>query len=140
VQAAKAALSSEHSNVEPASLAVKLKLALVLEVWAGGAAVIVVCGAVVSIVQLCTAGLPSTFPAASIARTRKLCDPAASPAYVCGDSQATKAALSSEHSKLEPGSLAVKLKLALVLEVSAGGAAVIVVSGGIVCGSSTVQP
>jgi hypothetical protein len=45
-------LSSEHSKLEPDSSDEKLKLALVLDVCAAGAAVIVVCGAAVSTVQL----------------------------------------------------------------------------------------
>ena len=49
---AKAAPSSEHAKLEPPSLDVKLKLALVEFVAAGGAEVIVVSGAVVSIVQV----------------------------------------------------------------------------------------
>jgi hypothetical protein len=99
--------------------------------------VIAVCGAVVSTVQPCEAGVLSTLPAASIARTRKLWAPGAKPVYAWGELQAANAPSSSEHWKVEPGSLAVKLKLALVLEVCAGGDAVIVVSGADV---STVHP
>src|SRR5918997_2867719 len=47
-QAANAAPSSEHSNVEFCSLAEKPKLALVLDVVAAGLESIVACGAVVS--------------------------------------------------------------------------------------------
>jgi hypothetical protein len=52
VHAAKEPASSLHSNVLPASVDVKLKLALVLLVVAAGLAVIVVSGAVVSMVQV----------------------------------------------------------------------------------------
>ena len=69
MQAANAAPSSEHWNVEPASDDVKLKLALVEFVEFGGLAVIVVSGAVVSTVQLWLAGVASGLPAASIALT-----------------------------------------------------------------------
>jgi hypothetical protein len=55
--------------VEPGSLAEKLKVALPLVVVAGGPEVIVVCGAVWSIVQVWVAGVASVFPAASLART-----------------------------------------------------------------------
>ena len=70
--------SSLHSKVLPALVAVKLKVALVLLVRAGGAAVMVVSGAVVSIVQVKLAGVASTLPAVSIARTWKVWLPAAS--------------------------------------------------------------
>jgi hypothetical protein len=126
---ANVAPSREHSKVEFASLAEKPKLALVLEVSAGGAAPIVVSGAAVSIVQLWIAGVPSGLPAASLARTWNWWAPAARLVYCRGDEQAVKVAPSSEHSNVEPASLAEKEKLALVLDVSAGGAAPIVVSG-----------
>ena len=53
----KPAPSSLHSNVLPAFVAVKLKLALVLLVSAGGLAVIVVSGVVVSMVHVHAAGV-----------------------------------------------------------------------------------
>ena len=59
-------------------MAVKLKLALVLLVRAGGAAVMVVSGAVVSMVQVKLAGVASTLPAESMARPWKVWLPAAS--------------------------------------------------------------
>src|SRR2546429_591909 len=71
--------SSWHATVLAASVAVTAKLALGLLVTAGGVAVRVVSGAVVSIVQVKTAGVGSTFPAGSIARAWKLRLPAASP-------------------------------------------------------------
>src|ERR671916_214920 len=76
-QAANAAPSSEHSNVEPCSLAEKPKLALVLDVVAAGLESIVACGAVVSAVQSWLAGVSSTFPAASVARPWEGCGPSA---------------------------------------------------------------
>ena len=72
MQAPNAAPSSLHSKVLPALVAVKLKVALVLLVRAGGFAVMVVSGAVVSMVQLKLAGVASMFPAGSIARTWKV--------------------------------------------------------------------
>jgi hypothetical protein len=57
-----------HSNVEPASLDVKPKLTLAAE-GSDGLAVIVVCGGVVSTVQVYEAGAASVFPAGSVART-----------------------------------------------------------------------
>jgi adenine deaminase len=72
VQAAKEPASSLQAKVLPASVAVKLKLALVLLVVADGLAVIVVSGAVASIVQVKLAGVASTLPAGSMARTWKV--------------------------------------------------------------------
>ncbi len=62
----------------PALVAEKLKLALVLFVVAGGFAVIVVSGAVVSMVHVKLAGVASTLPSVSMARTWKVWLPAAS--------------------------------------------------------------
>jgi hypothetical protein len=129
LQAANAAPSSEHSKLKPASFAENEKDALVLVVVAGGAESIVVSGATLSIVQPWLAAVASAFPAASDARTRNWCVPAASPVYARGEPQAEKVAPSSEHSNVDPGSLDEKLKLALVLEVKDGGAEEIVVSG-----------
>jgi hypothetical protein len=70
VQSLNEAPSSEHWNVEPGSLDEKANVALVLVVVPLGPDVIVVSGAVVSIVQLRLAGLESTLPAASMALTR----------------------------------------------------------------------
>jgi hypothetical protein len=122
-------VSSEHSRAEPVSLAENEKPALVLVVVAGGAEPIVVSGATVSIVQLCVAGVASTLPAPSLARTRNWWASSARPEYWRGEAQDAKAAPSSEHSNVTPDSLDEKLKLALVLDVSADGAEEIVVSG-----------
>ena len=76
VQAANAPPSSEHSNVEPDSLELKPKLAVVNREGAAGLEVIVVCGAVVSgawTVQVRVSASVSTLPAASVARTRNVC-------------------------------------------------------------------
>ena len=56
----------------PASVDVKLKLALVLLVAGGGAEAMVVFGAVASIVHVWLAGVGSVLPAGSVARTRKV--------------------------------------------------------------------
>jgi hypothetical protein len=76
-QLAKAAPSSAHWKVEPVSVAVKEKLALVDVVGLAGFAVIVVSGAAVSIVQVLDAAAP-VLPAASVALTWKVCEPSAS--------------------------------------------------------------
>ena len=79
-----AALSRRHSNEAmpepPASLPEKVKLAEAALLSAGGLESIVVFGAAVSIVQLNDAGLWSTLPAVSIARTSKEWEPSASAA------------------------------------------------------------
>src|SRR5689334_14883987 len=82
-------------------------------------------------VQLALAGLGSTFRRASRARTAKACAPGASPVYACGEVHAPNAALSRLHSK-EPGSVAVKEKLASPLATVPVGADTSCVSGGCV--------
>ncbi len=94
-----------------------------------------VSGAVVSTVHVRLAGEESAFPAASVARTRNVCEPSPSPAYPCGLVQAAKSPSSSAHSKVA-ASLAEKRKLALVLEVSPVTPESIAVSGALV---STVK-
>jgi hypothetical protein len=79
VQAAKAAPSRLHWNVEPASLEVKLKLGPVTFDGLAGAEVIVVSGAVRSTVHVWLAGVPSVFPAGSVARTWNVWLPAVKP-------------------------------------------------------------
>src|SRR5918998_2191183 len=105
MQAAKAAPSSEHSKAEPDSLELKWNEALVLVVAAGGAVVMVVCGAAVSTVIIRLAGLVSVLPAASVARTSNVCAPSENAPVVCGEVHAAKAAASTRHWKLAPASL-----------------------------------
>ena len=71
--------SSWHSNVEPPSLAVKVKSGPAELLGSLGCAVIVVFGAVVSIVQVKLAGVGSVLPAASVARTSKVWEPSLRP-------------------------------------------------------------
>ena len=135
-QAASAASSSLHWNVDPASEEVKLNdgsLSLVVEPGAGPA-VIVVSGAVASTIQVRVAGEASGLPAPSIACTVKVCWPSGTSVRVRGLVQAANAALSSLHWNVDPSSEEVKLKegsLSLVVEPGAGPA-VIVVSGAVV--------
>jgi hypothetical protein len=131
VQAVKVAPSSEHWKLEPASVEVNEKLALVDVVGFVGFAVIVVSGGVVSvalIVQLELAGDGSGLPAASVARTWNVCPPTARPLYCCGLEQAVNGALSSEHVKLAPAS-ELKVNDAVVAVVGFDGPEAIVVSG-----------
>ena len=76
MHATQAPPSSLQPKVEPDSLELKVKLAVVAVVLAGGPALIAVCGGEVSggggvdvIVQLRVAGVVSTLPAGSVART-----------------------------------------------------------------------
>jgi hypothetical protein len=80
------------------SLPAKLKLAALLVVGSAGLSVSVVSGAIVSgTVQLWRAGVSSTLPARSIARTSNVCGPAAR-LYDFGLTQAAKASPSTRHS------------------------------------------
>jgi hypothetical protein len=71
-QAVKEAPSRLHSNVEPASLALKTNVAVVSVVGSVGPESIVVWGALVSTVHEWLAGVESVCPAASVARTSKV--------------------------------------------------------------------
>src|ERR687895_763868 len=79
VQAAYAAVSSLHSKVDPVSGERNWNVALVFVVDDCGPELITVSGGVWSIVHVWTAGVGSTLPAASFARTRKVCEPTARP-------------------------------------------------------------
>ena len=125
----KAAPSSEHSKLALCSFEEKLKVAPVLAVVAAGPpAPMIVFGALVSIVQWYPAAVP-TLPAGSIARTRKSCAPAASAVYCLGEEQDANAAPSSEHSNVEPCSLAENSKLGAALDELAAGLESSVASG-----------
>ena len=76
VHAAYGARSSEHSNVEPGSSEANVIVSVVLVVVPDGP-LIVVSGASRSSIQVYVAGLGSTLPAKSIARTWNVCEPCA---------------------------------------------------------------
>ena len=82
-----------HSNAGSGSLALNAIDALVDVVGSAGPEVIVVFGAVLSpgavIVHVHTAGEASVLPAASVARTLNVCEPAASPLYAFGLEQSS---------------------------------------------------
>jgi hypothetical protein len=123
-------------------LAEKVKVTSGLSVWnsgpmSGTTESIVVSGGGVTL-QLWLAGLRSTLPAASLARTRSWCTPTASPVYSGGDGQVPKVPPSREHSKVEPVSLDENVKVASVLPVSAGGPESIVVCGAVVSGGGSI--
>jgi hypothetical protein len=131
VQGEKPARSSEHSKLEPVSLEVKVKVALVLVVVGGGPDAMVVCGAVVSTVKAWVAGVASTLPAASVARARRVCGPSARRAVVCGEVQRANVPASTAHSKVA-ASFAETSKVGVVSFVGPLGPDPIVVSGGVV--------
>ena len=80
-------------------------------------------------VQVALAGLGSVKPDRSVARTSNVYVPSARSEYVSGDVQALKASRLRRHSKVEPGSLELKVKVADVLDVVPVGPDVIVVCG-----------
>src|ERR687896_2670703 len=129
--ASNGSVSSEHSNVEPPSLELKLKIASVSGDEAAGLLWIVATGGVVSAVtrQVQLAGEVSKLPARSTARTRSVWSPESSSVYWTGSGQAVKAPSSREHSKVALGSLLPRAKFAVLLSVVAGGPQAIVVSG-----------
>ena len=112
VHAVKVVVSVEsipHLKVE-VSLAVNPKVGVLLFEGEFGEDVNDGIGLTVSIIHVYVAGLASTLPTVSVARTWKLCDPSASAGVVNGEVHAANAPESTEHSKVE-ASLAVKPKL-----------------------------
>src|SRR6266545_4369716 len=104
--------SRRHSNVDPGSPALKVKVGVVSFEGLEGLESIVVSGAVRSTVQVWLAGDPSVLPAWSVARTSKVWLPSVRAGErVSGLVQDVQLPLSTRHSKLEPGSLELKLKL-----------------------------
>ena len=136
MQAAKAPPSSEHSKLEPVSLEAKAKLAEFDWLAAPGCVVIEVSGAVMSYVHVRVAGVASTLPVPSVARTASVWTPLLRPAGRCGDSQSAQAPPSSAHSKLTSASSAENVKVASWVGPEVGGPEAIVVCGAV---ASTVQ-
>src|SRR5918992_1006971 len=132
--------SNAHSNVAPARLEVNSSVALEASVGSAGPEVIVVSGAGRT-VHVWLAGVWSTLPAASLARTRKLCTPADRSVSWTGELHELNDSPSTAHSKLEPASLDENTRVALVLSESEGAESeLIVVSGAVVSGGAwTVQ-
>ena len=71
------AASRRHSNVEPVSELENVNVAVATPIVPVGPESIVVFGAAVSTVNVRVAGVASTLPAASVARTANVCSPAA---------------------------------------------------------------
>jgi hypothetical protein len=123
--------SSVHWNV-PASVDVYANVAPVEVVVPDGPELIVVSGAVRSIVHVFEAGVASTFPAASMARTWNVWLPAESPLKLWPLVQGPNAPASSAHWNVEPDSLDANWNAAVDWFVGSFGAAVMLVSGGVV--------
>jgi hypothetical protein len=128
VQGLKAAPSKLHSKPVPISLEVKTKVAVLWLDGLGGSEVMLVSGADRSMSQVWLAGVVSTLPAVSRARTRKVCGPAESEEKVIGEVQGLKLAPSRPHSKLAPILLEVKAKVAVLWLVGVACTEVMLVS------------
>jgi hypothetical protein len=132
LHAAKAPWSSRHWKLT-LSFAENVNVGVGSLVSPEGPESIVVSGPVVSTAKLRLAGVGSTFPATSIARTWKLCAPSVSGAVVWGEVHAAKAPASTRHPKLA-FSFAEKAKVGVGSFVGPEGPESIVVSGGVVSG------
>src|SRR5581483_5307400 len=74
----------------------------------------------------------SVLPAASVARTKIVCEPSFSCAVVCGEPQAANDPESTRHSKLDPDSEEENAKVGVASLVVPAGPESIVVSGAVV--------
>src|SRR6185436_6287253 len=128
--AANAAASTRHSNV-PVSVEENPNVGVLSPVAPAGPVSIVVFGAVRSITIVCVAGVASVLPAASVARTLTVCEPAARAVVVNGVVQLANAPLSTWHSNVEPPSEELKPIVGVVSLVGLGAGAVIVVFGAV---------
>ena len=88
---------------------------------------IVVCGAAVSTVKAREAGVGSTLPAGSVARTSNVCAPSASDAVVWAEVQEPQAPPSTRHSNVEPAWLAENVNVGVASFVRPDGPLSIVV-------------
>ena len=128
--------STRQSKLEPGWLAEKANVGVVSFVGPEGPLSIVVCGAAVSTVKLREAGVASTFPARSVARTSNVCAPSASDPVVSGVEHEPHAPPSTRHSNVEPASSAENANVGVASFVGPDGPLSIVVSGAAV---STVK-
>ena len=134
--------SSLHSNVD-ASLAKNSKLATLDWVVPEGPEEMAVSGDVVSgtgrfTVQVRVAGDESMLPAASLARTEKVCEPLDRPVSTLGDEHGANSPASSLHSNVEPASGVKNSNVAELEVVVSDGPAVMNVSGGKVSGTEVL--
>ena len=135
-QGAQAPLSTRHWNVEPGSFAENSKVGVALLDGSAGTTVKELSGATVSTVHVWAAGLASTLPAASVARTENVWLPSERRPIVSGLEHVAQAPASTRHSNVEPGSLAENSKVgASSLDGSAGTSSSVVFGAAV----STVQ-
>ncbi len=115
MQAVQEPPSIRHSKVEPGSLELNVNVGVVSFDGCAGVESMLVTGAVRSIVQVSLAGVASVLPAGSVARTSKVWLPAPSAGEtVKGLVQVVQEPPSMRHSKVEPGSLELKVKVGVV--------------------------
>jgi hypothetical protein len=107
--------SIRHSNVEPDSVELKLKLGDAFPEGFAGDESMVVLGAVRSTVHVREAGDASVLPAGSVARTSKVWLPSVSADNVCGLVQDDQPPPSTRHWKLEPDSVELKVNVGVAL-------------------------
>src|SRR5918992_5754150 len=111
----------------------KTNWAVLLSVVTSGPELIRTGGARPSTLHSHSAGVRSTLPSASTARTRNECSPKTRSLYVTGDEHAVKtpasAASSRAHSKVAFCTLDTNLNVAVLLSVGSAGVLMIAVSG-----------
>ena len=124
--------STRHSKLEPLSEELNVKLGVVSLEGSAGFELIVVFGAVRSTVQVWLAGVASVLPAVSVARTWKVWLPAVSAGEIdSGLVQDVQLPPSTRHSKLEPLSEELNVKLGVVLFDGSDGLESMVVLGAV---------
>jgi hypothetical protein len=125
--------SSWHSKVEPSSLELKVNVGVVSLDGLPGLVSIVVFGGPTSMIHVWLAGLPSVFPAGSVARTSNVWLLSASAGEsVSGDVHGSHVPPSSLHSNVEPVSGELNVKVGVVLPEGLAGLESIVVFGAVV--------
>src|SRR5215210_7420913 len=129
--------STRHSKLEPAWSAENANVGVASFVRPAGPLSIVVSGAAVSTVKPRDAGVGSTLPAKSVARTSNVCAPSASGAVVSGAEQPLQAPPSTRHSNVVPSSSEEKPNVGVVSFVAPAGPESIVVSGGLLSTAKT---
>src|SRR5262249_17140814 len=128
VQAASALPSRLHSKRTAVASPLKLKLALRLVLGSLGPLLIVASGWLALTVQLALAGVRSTKPRLSIARTRKVWLPLLRSLYCCGLTHDWYTPPSIWHSKVTALAEPLKSKLAVLTALGLAGPLVMVVS------------
>jgi hypothetical protein len=129
VQLPKVPLSSLHSKLEFVSEEENANEADELPTVPEGPESIVESAAVVSTVHVYASGVASVLPPASVALTRKVCEPSERPERFLGEVQTLKALPSRLHSNVAPASSEEKAKVAEALFVRDAGFVSMVVFG-----------